>query len=56
MDKIEIRKVAECIVRDLNSLENRLKTVQKMAHSYTKMQIEIVLNHLRDLTPKTHRR
>ncbi len=47
---MKIRKVAESIIVDLNNLEARTKTIQKIAHSYRAMQIEIVLNHLRPLS------
>ena len=53
MDKREIRKIAESIVRDLNNLENRSKTIQKLAYPYKEKQVEIVLNHLRDLNSQT---
>lgn len=52
---MKIRKVAESIIDGLNNLENRTKTIQKMAYSYRAMQIEIVLNHLRHLTSRSSR-
>ena len=53
---MKIRKVAESIVRDLNNLDLRSKTTQKIAYSYKDKQIEIVLNHLREVTNKSNRR
>ena len=54
MDKIDIRKIAETIVRDLNNLDLRSKTIQKLAYPYKEKQVEIVLNHLRQLTKQSN--
>lgn len=54
MNKREIRKIAESIVRDLNNLENRSKTIQKLAYPYKEKQVEIVLNHLRQLIKQSN--
>lgn len=43
------RKIAESIVDGLSNLENRSTNIDKIAHSYRELQIEIVLNHLRHL-------
>ncbi len=47
-----LREVVESIVRDLNNLELKSTTIQKIAFSYTEKQIEIVLNHLRRLSER----
>ena len=52
---MEIRKIAESIVNGLSNLENRTKTVQKIAYPYREKQVEIVLNHLRPLTNRSSR-
>ena len=52
---MEIRKIAESIVDGLSNLENRTKTIQKMAYSYKEKQLEIVFNHLRHLTSRSSR-
>jgi len=49
---MKIKKVAEDIVNDLNSLENRTKAIQKLATPYKEKQIEIVSNHLHLLVSK----
>jgi len=47
---MEIRKIAESIVKGLNNFENKSSAIDKISHSYTDYQIEIVLEHLRHLT------
>ncbi len=39
---MKIKKVAENIVNELNSLENRTKAIQRLATAYKEKQIEIV--------------
>lgn len=48
--QLKIKKVAENILKDLYNLDHRTKTVQKIAYSYRDKQLEIILNHLRELT------
>lgn len=52
---MELKNTAESIVRELNNLDLRTKTVQKIAFSYPKKQVEIVLNHLRYLLSSSSR-
>lgn len=46
----KLREVAKSIVRGLDDLNNRATAVDQISHSYTELQIEIVLEHLRILT------
>ena len=46
---MDIEKIAESIVTGLNNLDNRITTVEKCAFKYREYQIEIVLNHLREM-------
>lgn len=48
---MEMREIAESIVAGLNNLDTKSKAIDKIAHSYTSQQVEIVLNHLRQLRP-----
>ena len=46
---MKIRTVAESIVNGLDKLHNNSTTIDKINHSYKDIQIEIVLNHLREM-------
>lgn len=39
---MDLRKVAEEVVKDLNNLENRSSAIDKISHGYTNIQVETV--------------
>ena len=49
MEMIEKTKIAESIVKGLDRLTNITTTIDKCSHNYHQMQVEIVLEHLRQL-------
>ncbi len=49
METSNLRKIANDIIKDLNNLENRATTIDKISHGYTATQRSVVIKHLRNI-------